>query len=784
MKIRKFKNGFAISAAIMACVGMAQAETPMANGDANALTGAAGSTTFFSVDVPAGATNLQVSIAGGSGDADLYLRAGVAPTTSTFDCRPYLYGNNETCSVSSPNGAYHFMVRGYEAYANTMLSVSWVDPVGSTASYNIGTGVYDITGPAAENGFFGYAKSSQQVTGLHQRARSRAFIMGSPESNKRVVFVSADLGAISQGVKIEVIKKLNALYGNTYSHDNVMLTATHTHVGSGGFSHYSLYELASADWTGLTGGYSSENFNAIVNGVVASIQRAHNNLASGSIELVQGELDGATKNRSVVAYNANDDAGSFAKNTNNTMSVLKFKKTNGGEVGMINWFSAHPTSFSNNFTLLSGDNKGYAQDRFEKLKGTDFGSAETFVAAFANSDEGDTVVVEGNANSAPGYQGSSDEFANTAAAGTRQYDKGLALYNQSGQELSGGVDYRHRWADFENYTVSGTYTGNGNKALCSAARGYSFAAGGENGPSNIDPTIFEGITTDNVGDVSSTIDFGAFILGEDDSCQHPKPNLISTGNLGWVPEVLPFQLFVVGELAIIGLPVEATTMAGRRIRETVLAQLSSQGVTTAIIAGLANTYSGYLTTQEEFKKQHYEGASTEFGQYTLAAYLQELDGLASAIKNDTAVSDDKQPRDRINDSRNERVGVVFDGKYFWESFGQVMTNANSSYSKGNSVKVTFRGGHPKNNLRTQDTFLKVQKLEGSNWVTIANDWDWDTIYKWNRDGSDRSLIDITWNIPSTAQSGSYRIIHQGNWKNGWNGNISSYSGTSRTFTVN
>ena len=192
----------------------------------------------------------------------------------------------------------------------------------------------------------------------------------------------------------------------------------------------------------------------------------------------------------------------------------------------------------------------------------------------------------------------------------------------------------------------------------------------------------------------------------------------------------------------------------------------------------------YLATKEEFDLQHYEGASTEFGRYTLSAYRQELNGLAKAIKDDAAVVDDKQPRDRINDYRNERASVVWDGKYWYESFGQVMSNANASYNHGDTVKVTYRGGHPKNNLRIQDTFLKVQNKVGSNWVTVSNDWDWDTLYEWRRDGSDRSLIDITWNIPSEATIGTYRIIHQGNWKNGWTGNIKAYSGTSREFTVN
>ena len=207
-------------------------------------------------------------------------------------------------------------------------------------------------------------------------------------------------------------------------------------------------------------------------------------------------------------------------------------------------------------------------------------------------------------------------------------------------------------------------------------------------------------------------------------------------------------------------------------------QIAQVSYLNEVIIGLDNA------TKEEFDLQHYEGASTEFGRYTLSAYKQELSGLAKAIKDDAAVVDDKQPRDRINDYRNERASVVWDGKYWYESFGQVMSNANASYNLGDTVKVTYRGGHPKNNLRIQDTFLKVQKKVGSNWVTVSNDWDWDTLYEWRRDGSDRSLIDITWNIPSEATIGTYRIIHQGNWKNGWTGSIKAYSGTSREFTVN
>ena len=90
------------------------------------LSGSTNSTQNFSLDVPAGASNLVFAISGGSGDADLYVRFGSAPTTSSYDCRPYLNGNNETCNFASPQtGTYFVMVRAYSAYSGLSLTGSY-----------------------------------------------------------------------------------------------------------------------------------------------------------------------------------------------------------------------------------------------------------------------------------------------------------------------------------------------------------------------------------------------------------------------------------------------------------------------------------------------------------------------------------------------------------------------------------------------------------------------------------------------------------------------------------
>ena len=52
----------------------------------------------------------------GTGDADLYVRVGNAPTTTQYDCRPYKTGSSESCRVTLAQPAkVHVMVRGYSA---------------------------------------------------------------------------------------------------------------------------------------------------------------------------------------------------------------------------------------------------------------------------------------------------------------------------------------------------------------------------------------------------------------------------------------------------------------------------------------------------------------------------------------------------------------------------------------------------------------------------------------------------------------------------------------------
>jgi vibriolysin len=80
----------------------------------------------YSVTVPAGTTSLVFNISGGTGDADLYVRLGSAPTTTSYTCRPYTGGNAETCTIANPaaGSVYYTNVRAYRAYSGVTLKAT------------------------------------------------------------------------------------------------------------------------------------------------------------------------------------------------------------------------------------------------------------------------------------------------------------------------------------------------------------------------------------------------------------------------------------------------------------------------------------------------------------------------------------------------------------------------------------------------------------------------------------------------------------------------------------
>src|SRR6185503_18567689 len=109
--------------------------TALTNGVAQTnISGATGAYVKFTLAVPAGATNLKFVMSGGTGDADMYVKFGAAPTDSVYDCRPYVSGNAETCTIATAQaGTYYVNLKGYSAFSGVSLTGSFTAPGGNVA---------------------------------------------------------------------------------------------------------------------------------------------------------------------------------------------------------------------------------------------------------------------------------------------------------------------------------------------------------------------------------------------------------------------------------------------------------------------------------------------------------------------------------------------------------------------------------------------------------------------------------------------------------------------------
>ncbi|XP_077987549.1 putative neutral ceramidase C [Glandiceps talaboti] len=738
--------------------------------------------------------------------------------------------------------------------------------------YQVGIGIADITGPAGEVGMMGYAKVSQVTKGIHLRLYSRAYIVADHDNpDNRIVFINTDIAMGSQVIRLELMKLLEADYAGMYTMQNVVFSAQHTHSGPGGYQQYLLYDIT-------TLGFISKCFEAIRDGIKLSIDRAHADLQPGYIYSNRGELvdpsgqdiHWANRNRSPFAYEANpqEERDKYEHDVDKTMTLLKFIAEDGKDLGALSWFAVHPTSMNNTNHLISGDNKGYASYLMEQHfnDGARPGKGP-FVAAFAQSNQGDVTPntkdphcheagedseCEYETSSCPGqdvcvaFGPGEDIFESTEIIGRRQYDKAMELYKEARTPLSGKVDFRHQFVDMSDYEVVDPPTGESSVKTCKPAMGYSFAAGTVDGPG-----AFNFTQGDTTGDPfwDSVRDFLREPTEELKDCQAPKPVLLPTGEATssweWHPTIVDTQIVTIGSFAILAMPGEYSTMAGRRLRDAIKQTFIDNGFpeeTEVVIAGLCNVYTHYIVTYEEYLVQRYEAASMIYGPHTGHAYKQQYSILAAAIATGESLDAGPDPPNYYEDDTvwGLEIPVIVDDLPPNGAFGRTLIDAEASYLAGERVSVTFQSGNPRNDYKMEGTYLEVERSTPSfDWETVYTDGDWCTRFYWNVEqrrtlqglveflqgtplwgllpipdtppslpinltlpenftlpivpipGTGESTAEIVWDIPSNTPSGTYRICHYGHYAQieislippGAEQIVEAYTGCSRSFEV-
>ncbi|WP_197320871.1 neutral/alkaline ceramidase [Saccharomonospora sp. NB11] len=661
--------------------------------------------------------------------------------------------------------------------AATALAITLAPAAQATPSdegYLVGRGIADATGEIAEVGMMGYGRLDQQAEGLHTRLHARSFVIVDQATDERVLLVVVDSPMIFSSVHQAVLDRLADEYGDLYDEQNVLITATHTHSGPGGYSHHLLYNLT-------TLGFHQKTFDAITDGILDSVHRAHDDLAPSTLRLTHGELTGASANRSREAFDHNpeDDRAFFPDAIDPQTTLLRIER-DGEPVGAINWFPTHNTSMSGDNRLISADNKGYAAYHWERqVEGVDYldDASPDFVAAFAQTNAGD---MSPNLDLAPSP--TPEDRHRTAEIGLRQYRAAAAQLDRPTTPVSGGLDAATVYIDLSDVTVRPEFTGDGREhRTCDPAVGAAMAAGStEDGPAF--PLFAEG---DNpvLDLVSDKILYE--VSPELRDCQAPKAVAVPIGAMNdlypWVTERVPVQLVRIGSLYLVAIPGEVTISAGLRLRRTV-ADVVGADVRDVLVAGYSNGYAHYVTTPEEYDAQHYEGGSTLFGRWELDAFRQTAHDLATALRDGTTLPVGTAPPDLSSRQLVLQPGVVLDTPVLGTRFGDVLTQPRSVYLPGETASVVFSGAHPGNDLHRGSTYLEVQRWEDGEWRRIADDGDASTTLTWKRHGISASKVTATWTVPADAPAGTYRIRYHGDAKD-LSSTVREFTGTSAEFRV-
>ncbi|WP_371828978.1 neutral/alkaline non-lysosomal ceramidase N-terminal domain-containing protein [Rhodococcoides kyotonense] len=634
----------------------------------------------------------------------------------------------------------------------------------------VGRGIGDMTGEPLGAGMNGYAVLEQSSAGLHLRQRARAFVFVDDASQQRLVHVTCEVGLMFESIFEEVLRRLHTRYGDTYHRGNVLLSATHTHGAPGGTDGHLLVDIT-------TLGFRPVTFESNVSGIVDAVTRAHDDVRPSAVSIASGSLTDAGVNRSPAAFERDPDKAEFPGGID--PRTVNLQVSRGGDVvGVINWFATHGTSMKATNVLVSTDNKGYAAWHWEReIEGVDYRDP-SFVAAFCQSTPGDITP---NLDRQPGTGPTTDEFENTRIIGLRQFDASRTLTEDTAPQLDSGIDVRWVYVDFSQVTVRPEFTGDGLTHTTSpAALGAAFAASSQEDGGGV-PAL--GLQEGERGGNPALAALSSVIMPQWlRDAQAPKDVILPVGLIpGVVQQILPFHLARLGSFHLFTCPFEPTIVAGSRLR-TALADALGVDRELVVVQGYTNGYGHYVTTPEEYDHQDYEGGATAFGRWQLPATIQVAVDLASAMRDGRPVDSGTSQRDLTGSIPSAPTGNPFvDLPSPGKIFGDVLVHPAPSYTVGQQVVARFCGANPNSNLRRDDTYLAVERADGTGFTRVFDDGDWYTKILFDNVGPFTETT-VTWDIPTSQQPGRYRIVYFGDTRS-LDGSLTPFTGITAEFDV-
>lgn len=459
-----------------------------------------------------------------------------------------------------------------------------------------GVGVADITPrPGVPKG--GYAAMANFGNGFRTRLRVRSFYIDQ-EGCEPIVIVQADLHAGSSIIR-DKVAELVAEKTNIES-NNLCMTCTHTHSGPGQLLDSDFYNAFASNKPG----FDPELYDFVVSQIVASVMDAFHDRRSAKIATGSIEVWHATRNRALDPFLMNPgkpDKTTIYDAINPDLFMVRIdQKGDDGKYypkAAISCFSIHGTTVPVSEKLNNADVWAYiCQDLQWKIQ-QNFKSPWSAVHGAFQGTHGDI---------APNIKKGQAGFKESRRIGSDIADKAWELFSTLGGKLESKI------------------------ALASAIREVDFYDEAQKNPGVIArrPVLGTALTAGAYENETPYL-YNAPLFKHGMGSARSVFTNGEQGHKRWVASYLQFvalpkkdfpykrqlQVLNIGDFVMLALPFEVSVEAGRRFTATIDEVLETSNVKGKLVfvTSLANGYTGYTVTPEEYARQFYEGGHTLYG---------------------------------------------------------------------------------------------------------------------------------------------------------------------------